>query len=89
MKDWKNGRFVSYLLRVADDYEDSGSEATAEDYREAARRIDLADRLKDAGYAAGYEAGKVRGYLAGSKEKAQAAFADGLDAATTKTEMRK
>ena len=31
--------FANYLLMVAADYEESGSEATAEDYREAARRI--------------------------------------------------
>ncbi len=31
--------FASYLDRVGDDYEDSGSEATAEDYHEAADRI--------------------------------------------------
>ena len=32
-------QFIDYLKRVADDYEESGSEATAEDYREAARRL--------------------------------------------------
>ena len=37
-------QFIDYLKRVADDYEESGSEATAEDYREAAGRIFLLDR---------------------------------------------
>ena len=37
--DWSDIEFADYLDRVADDYEESGSEATAEDYREAATRI--------------------------------------------------
>ncbi len=32
-------RFAEYLEMVADDYDESGSEATAEDYRESAKRI--------------------------------------------------
>jgi hypothetical protein len=31
--------FVDYLRRVADDHAESGKDATAEDYREAARRL--------------------------------------------------
>lgn len=34
--------FTEYLLRVAEDHEDSGAEFTAEDYRWAAQRIERA-----------------------------------------------
>ena len=43
LTDKTNAEFIDYLNRVADDYEESGSEATAEDYRESARRIGLID----------------------------------------------
>jgi hypothetical protein len=42
MSDWKqvsHNDFAAYLRRVGSDYRDSGREATAEDYEEAARRI--------------------------------------------------
>lgn len=39
MAQTPNDEFADYLDRVGDDYEESGSEATAEDYHEAARRI--------------------------------------------------
>jgi hypothetical protein len=37
--DWSDADFADYLERVGGDYAESGNEATAEDYAEAARRI--------------------------------------------------
>jgi hypothetical protein len=43
--------FADYLERVGGDYAESGNEATAEDYQEAARRIrTLAPAPRDVGY---------------------------------------
>ncbi len=47
LADKTNAEFIAYLNRVADDYEESGSQATAEDYREAARRIELLPEERD------------------------------------------
>jgi hypothetical protein len=40
LKDKTNEEFIAYLRMVGDDYEESGHEATHEDYHEAARRIE-------------------------------------------------
>ena len=40
LKNFSDLKLVGYLRGVATDYEESGSEATAEDYREAADRIE-------------------------------------------------
>lgn len=48
MRGMTNYDFTCYLRAVAEDYEESGSMATALDYREAARRIDfLRQRLAE------------------------------------------
>lgn len=53
LRDMKDSEFVAYLNQVADDYEESGSEATAEDYREAARRIEETQYLEQEAYSMG------------------------------------
>lgn len=40
LQEKTNVEFVAYLRMVADDHEESGRECTAEDYREAADRIE-------------------------------------------------
>ena len=39
LRDKTNEDFANYLDMLADDFDESGSDTTADDYREAARRI--------------------------------------------------
>lgn len=55
MENWTNERFAAYLLRVAADYEELGSEGTAEDYRQAAKRINEIVYLEQEAYEAGMQ----------------------------------
>ena len=41
MKTMSTEEFIDYLRRVATDLRENGSEATAEDYEEAARRLEI------------------------------------------------
>lgn len=53
--------FVIYLKQLAEDYESSGRFGTAEDYREAARRIAEIPHLEQAAYEAGLiDAGAIQ-----------------------------
>lgn len=52
-RDWSNRRLADYLKMVGEDYRESGAEATADDYAEAARRIREIEYLEEAAYQAG------------------------------------
>ncbi len=41
MKDMSTKEFIDYLRRLASDHRESGTDATAEDYEEAARRLEI------------------------------------------------
>lgn len=51
VEQMENEELVAYLRRVADDQEECGREATAEDYRAAADRIEEMDAALIALYA--------------------------------------